>query len=39
MERSRLSLLVNTENDMNEEDNFEFKEKQIELQEQVRSSK
>jgi hypothetical protein len=33
MERSKLSLLVNTENDMNEEDNFEFKEKQIELQE------
>ena len=32
MERSRLSLLVPMENDMNEEDNFEFKEKQIELQ-------
>lgn len=32
MERSRLSLLVNTENDMNEEDNFEFKERQLERQ-------
>ena len=32
MERSKLSLLVNTENDMNEEDNFEFKERQLELQ-------